>query len=236
MNACAWAAMGMSVSDASRPCGLKDLPPNLIESEPHVTVGHAFIRQCFLPGFISQHKVFNCSFIHIQLSIRGKVDLSLWICSEGQGSGSGKDFRRATVARVCLAGKTLPAVRMERIKGEKYGLLHESVPFFVWFSSSASCFSVLRVQYLFQRILEARGDRRTAESFERDAPAIMEGLRLLFLCVFQGSAGASASREGEGSAAVCFLGTTGEPAGELSAGSDAWSVGCFWTTEFVTCQ
>lgn len=49
--------------------------PNLIESEPDVTVGHAFIRQCFLPGFISQHTVFNCSFIHIQLSIRGKA---LW--------------------------------------------------------------------------------------------------------------------------------------------------------------
>lgn len=49
------------------------LAPNPIESEPHVTVGHAFIRQCFLPGFIPQRKVFNCSFIHIQLSIRGKT-------------------------------------------------------------------------------------------------------------------------------------------------------------------
>lgn len=44
--------------------------PDLIESEPHVTVGHAFIRQCFLPGFISRHKVFTwSSFIFSFLSV-----------------------------------------------------------------------------------------------------------------------------------------------------------------------
>lgn len=45
------------------------------------------------------------------------------------------------------------------------------------------------------------------------------------LCVFQGSAGAEPSGEGEGGAAVCFLGATGEPAGKLSAGSVTCSVG-----------
>lgn len=68
--------------------------PNLIESEPHVTVGHAFIRQCFIPGFISQHKVFTCSsFIFGFLSVE-QLCGNCGFVWRVRASGSGKDFRR----------------------------------------------------------------------------------------------------------------------------------------------
>lgn len=66
-------------------------------------------------------------------------------------------------------------------KGRNKDFLHESVSLFVCFSSSASCYSVLRVQYFFGRILKAKGDGQTSGSFEQEAPAIMEGLWLLSL-------------------------------------------------------
>lgn len=76
-------------------CGLTDLPPrNLIDSEPHVTVGHAFIRQCF-PFQVSCRGI-RFSIVHS--FIFSFLSVEKWTCrwgfvSEGQRSGSRKGFQ-----------------------------------------------------------------------------------------------------------------------------------------------
>lgn len=185
--------------------------PNLIESEPRVTVGHASIRQC---SSRVAHRSIRFLIVRHSYSAfyQWKSSVATGFCLEGRTSGSGEDVRRTGRVAQCL---DLP--RGWKDEGRTMNFLHESVPFCLVF---LLCIVLFSPESSVSLSADSQGqvDEWTPESFERDAPAIMEGLCLLILCVFQGSAGAQPSREGEGCPAICFLGTSGEPAGKLSAG------------------
>lgn len=121
--------------------------PNLIESEPRVTVGHASIRQCSsrvahrsIRFLIVRHSysafyqwkssVATVDFVwrggRVVLEKMSGGTLLAWVCPRGwEDEGSNMDF--------CMNPS------------------HS-----VWFSSSASCYLFPRVQCLFQPILKAK--------------------------------------------------------------------------------
>lgn len=154
--------------------------PNLIESEPRVTVGHASIRQC--SSRVAHRSI---RFLIVRHSYSAFYPWKSAV---------------ATVDFVWRVGRVVPekmsggpavslvASRMGR-RGQKYGLLHEPVPFCLVF---LLCIVLFSPESSVSLSTDSQGqvDGWTSESFERDAPAIMEGLWLLILCVFQGSAGA----------------------------------------------
>lgn len=102
MNANAWAAMGMSISDASRPADWKICP------ESHRIRTSCYCRTCFhssvlFPDFISQHKVFNCSSFIFSFLWVEKLCGNYGSWSESQRSRSGEAFSRTCHVDHCLS-------------------------------------------------------------------------------------------------------------------------------------
>ncbi len=171
---------------------IEKFPPRvcLIESEPHVSVRHAFIRQwSYQVPYPNVRFVlfrFHCLTFIFSISVKGSV-----VAVDALRNGSGRDFRRTCSIDHCLS---LPWRNIfacsegeSAARNMKNEVLHEQIPFSVLFCFSASCPLVLRVQYLSQ----AQG-----QGMDRPQGALNStfgpngGLMSEFLCVFQGSAGA----------------------------------------------
>lgn len=166
MYANAWAALGMSVTDASRPADWtkkkKKPPPEcvLIEPEPHVSVRHAFISSVSSPGFTSKRKV--CTFCtsdftawdsYPALCQRGgekkKVAVAVLWNFWGGGSGSWNPGGPAAliIAWVCLGGTCLPVPR--KIISASRNKQREKRCTLAWANPSVLCFVFLLCILLF---------------------------------------------------------------------------------------
>lgn len=217
MYANAWAALGMSVTDASRPADWtkkkKKPPPEcvLIEPEPHVSVRHAFISSVSSPGFTSKRKV--CTFCtsdftawdsYPALCQRGgekkKVAVAVLWNFWGGGSGSWNPGGPAAliIAWVCLGGTCLPVPR--KIISASRNKQREKRCTLAWANPSVLCFVFLLCILLFLSsqfsvslsLSQSSGPGHgwTSEGLKNKALVPIGRLTSAFLCVFQGSAGA----------------------------------------------
>lgn len=224
MNANAWAALGMSVTDASRPADWETSPRVcLIESEPHVSVRHAFIHQCSFQVPYPKVKFvlyfrFHCLRFIFCIITAGKLRDSCGWFLELQRNGYEKDFRRTCSIDHCLRmpwRKIFACPEEDKKCGEKSCTLAWTNPVLCFvFPLCILLFCPFSTVYLWSKV---QGQGMDGSQRVLNGTLVPHGgLMSDFLCVFQGSAGAQPSREREDGASICFLGASGEPAGNAS--------------------
>lgn len=131
------------------------------------------------------------------------------------------------IAWVCLGGKMFAC--LEEGKKRKWKLWTKKCCTLAWISSILCLVLLLCIlpshYHVSFKPSSRPGHGWTSEGFKQDTLPWWRAYGWV-LCVFQGSAGALPSGEGESKASICLLGTAGESAGKPVTSSFIWSMCC----------